>query len=272
MLVADRELFLVVLLHAITTLEYVQFTHLYHGRHINMLGEYDFSDEKLKDSFGIKPPRMSIEKILLLILYLCVFRPGNGFDQITDSDGVGRIVIGNTELSGEIGNGIYSAEQNAAMWTTNIASLGGEVRVLASDYSGGPDADYFPGSAAEITILWADGDEVIQIQDFRNGDLGITLGNIAPAAQNDYATTDENASVTLNVLANDVDIDGIVMPSTVTLHESFGPSHGTVSMTGGLVRYTPNTDFTGKDGFNYCAINKNSYGTVNDNFEMKKAA
>jgi hypothetical protein len=27
-------------------------------RHINLLGEYDFSEEKLRDSFGIKPPRI----------------------------------------------------------------------------------------------------------------------------------------------------------------------------------------------------------------------
>ena len=26
-------------------------------RHINLLGEYDFSDEKLRDSIGIKPPK-----------------------------------------------------------------------------------------------------------------------------------------------------------------------------------------------------------------------
>jgi len=26
-------------------------------RHINLLGEYDFSDEKLQDSIGIKPPK-----------------------------------------------------------------------------------------------------------------------------------------------------------------------------------------------------------------------
>ncbi|MCP5246808.1 MAG: hypothetical protein H6937_13005 [Burkholderiales bacterium] len=25
--------------------------------HINLLGEYDFSDEKLKDSVGIRPPK-----------------------------------------------------------------------------------------------------------------------------------------------------------------------------------------------------------------------
>jgi len=29
--------------------------------HINLLGEYDFSDEKMTDSFGIKTPKMWIE-------------------------------------------------------------------------------------------------------------------------------------------------------------------------------------------------------------------
>ena len=28
-------------------------------QHINLLGEYDFSDEKLRDSVGIKPPRLA---------------------------------------------------------------------------------------------------------------------------------------------------------------------------------------------------------------------
>jgi hypothetical protein len=28
-------------------------------QHINLLGEYDFSDEKLRDSFGIRPPKLT---------------------------------------------------------------------------------------------------------------------------------------------------------------------------------------------------------------------
>jgi hypothetical protein len=28
-------------------------------QHINPLGEYDFSDEKLRDSVGIKPPKLT---------------------------------------------------------------------------------------------------------------------------------------------------------------------------------------------------------------------
>ena len=28
-------------------------------QHINLLGEYDFSDEKLQDSVGIRPPKLA---------------------------------------------------------------------------------------------------------------------------------------------------------------------------------------------------------------------
>src|SRR6267378_5861949 len=31
-------------------------------QHINLLGEYDFSDEKLKDSVGIKPPKLAHQR------------------------------------------------------------------------------------------------------------------------------------------------------------------------------------------------------------------
>ena len=30
----------------------------HYGMHINLHGEYDFSEEKLQDSFGIKPPKI----------------------------------------------------------------------------------------------------------------------------------------------------------------------------------------------------------------------
>jgi len=31
-------------------------------QHINLLGEYDFSDEKLQDTVGIKPPKLADER------------------------------------------------------------------------------------------------------------------------------------------------------------------------------------------------------------------
>ena len=32
------------------------------GQHINLLGEYDFSDEKLQDMVGIKPPKLADQR------------------------------------------------------------------------------------------------------------------------------------------------------------------------------------------------------------------
>jgi len=29
------------------------------GGHLNLLGEYDFSEDKLQDSVGIKPPKLT---------------------------------------------------------------------------------------------------------------------------------------------------------------------------------------------------------------------
>ena len=31
-------------------------------RHLNLLGEYDFSDEKLQDTVGIKPPKLADQR------------------------------------------------------------------------------------------------------------------------------------------------------------------------------------------------------------------
>ncbi len=35
-------------------------------RHLNLLGEYDFSDDKLTDSFDIRPPKLQQEMEQLL--------------------------------------------------------------------------------------------------------------------------------------------------------------------------------------------------------------
>jgi hypothetical protein len=51
-------------------------------QHINLLGKYDFSDEKLQDSVGIKPPKLATESRLILgaaksqvSLCICGFAP-----------------------------------------------------------------------------------------------------------------------------------------------------------------------------------------------------
>lgn len=74
--------------------------------------------------------------------------------------------------------------------------------------------------------------------------------NDPPTAANDSGTSANGAAVTLDVLANDVDPDGSVDPTTV--HIASQPGHGSVSVTqSGSVIYTPNPGYQGSDSFTY---------------------
>src|SRR5262249_50931143 len=77
----------------------------------------------------------------------------------------------------------------------------------------------------------------------------ITGVNDAPVASGDMATTSYDASVTVNVLANDHDVDAgdVLVTSLVSDAE-----HGSVVRnTDGTFTYTPNAPFNGRDSFTY---------------------
>ena len=80
--------------------------------------------------------------------------------------------------------------------------------------------------------------------------ITITFVPKAPVADNDVAGTAENTPVTANVLANDVDYDSTLVPSSVTIVT--GPLNGTaVANANGTITYTPNAGFTGADELTY---------------------
>ncbi|WP_162276021.1 Ig-like domain-containing protein, partial [Roseimaritima ulvae] len=72
--------------------------------------------------------------------------------------------------------------------------------------------------------------------------------NDAPTANDDTASTDEDTAVTLNVLANDADIDG----DSLSIASVGQPANGTASVNeDGTITYTPTANFNGVDGFSY---------------------
>ncbi len=76
----------------------------------------------------------------------------------------------------------------------------------------------------------------------------VTAVNDPPVAINNTATTLPATAVTLNVLANDSDVDG----NTFLLTSNTNPANGTVTCTAaGSCTYTPNVGFTGTNTFNY---------------------
>ena len=96
------------------------------------------------------------------------------------------------------------------------------------------------------------------------GIVNITINavNDKPSAVNDSVETGEEIAVTIDVLANDIDIDGdILLLDSVTQGR-----HGVVTNNGVDITYTPNTEFNGLDRFTYTINDGNgefSVGTVN---------
>jgi hypothetical protein len=78
--------------------------------------------------------------------------------------------------------------------------------------------------------------------------LNLTILNSIPDATDDTATTNEDTSVTVSVLANDTDSDN----DTLTVTAVTQGANGTVVLNGdNTVTYTPNADFNGTDSFTY---------------------
>ncbi len=80
--------------------------------------------------------------------------------------------------------------------------------------------------------------------------LTVTFVNQPPVARNDAATTTRGVAVNIAVLANDSDVDGTLVASTLTIATS--PRNGSVSRkSNGTVTYTPKRTFRGTDSFAY---------------------
>ena len=84
---------------------------------------------------------------------------------------------------------------------------------------------------------------------FATADVNVTISavNDAPVALNDANTTAEDANVTINVLANDSDVDGDDFNVTAV----GSATNGTVSFTPTTVTYSPNANYNGADSFTY---------------------
>ena len=82
----------------------------------------------------------------------------------------------------------------------------------------------------------------------------------APVAIDDKATTKESVAVTIDVLANDTDLDNDINPSTLVIKTN--GSKGTAEFVNGKLVYTPNAGEVGQDTITYQV--KDSNGNVSN--------
>jgi hypothetical protein len=74
--------------------------------------------------------------------------------------------------------------------------------------------------------------------------------NQPPVASNDDATTNQNTEIAINVVSNDSDPDGSIVPFTVIIVSDV--AHGNIiNQLNGTVSYTPGSGYTGTDTFTY---------------------
>lgn len=92
--------------------------------------------------------------------------------------------------------------------------------------------------------------------------VGTSIPNLPPIAQDDQADTFEDQSVVIDVLANDSDSDGTLDPATVTIARP--PASGTVFVdaASGAITYTPSPNFWGVDAFEYAV--RDNLGAVSN--------
>ncbi|MCP3958612.1 MAG: tandem-95 repeat protein, partial [bacterium] len=104
-----------------------------------------------------------------------------------------------------------------------------------------PDADHCGIDSFSYVI--SDG----VLTDTATVDVTVTCVNDAPVAADDTETTNEDTAVTVDVLANDSDVDG----DSLSVESVTQPTNGTVINNTTDVTYTPDADHCGIDSFSY---------------------
>ena len=159
------------------------------------------------------------------------FDPGGGSDESSQS-------IQAYSVSGVSDLGLFSA--------VPTVSTSGELSYTPAD-----DAN---GTASFDVVVQDDGGTANSGNDTsvpQTFTITVNAVNDPPDVVADTATTDEDQPVSIDVLANDSDIDGALVPGSVTVVS--GPANGATSVdtATGAITYTPDMDFNGSDGFDY---------------------
>lgn len=146
---------------------------------------------------------------------------------------LGSVAVNDSDEDGD--DLIFTLEIDAAFGTLVLNADG--------TFTYTPNPNFFGTDTFVYTVCDDDGN-----CDMATVIIIVTPVNDTPGAVDDSYTTFENQSVSGDVGANDVDIDGVNLVFTV----SDNPDNGTVVMNpDGSFTYTPNPDFSGTDSFTY---------------------
>jgi len=155
---------------------------------------------------------------------------------------------------GLLGNDSDVESATLSVNTTPVSGPSSGTLTLNSDgsFTYTPSADSNGTDSFTYEALDGDGGS-----DTATATITVNAVNDAPVANDDSASTDVDTPVSLNVLANDTDVDGD--PLTIGSYDATSVEGGSVSCDTGTdsCTYTPASDFSGSDSFGYTASDGN---------------
>ena len=127
-------------------------------------------------------------------------------------------------------------------YSLNDEPLGATINSNTGVFSFTPTEAQGPGEYT-LTVNVTDGTET----DSEEIIITVNEVNLAPVAQNDAVSTEEDTTKLITLSATDADIP----TNTLTYSIVNEPDHGIVSLAGDEATYTPSTDYNGQDSFTF---------------------
>ncbi|MEZ6116397.1 MAG: tandem-95 repeat protein [Pirellulaceae bacterium] len=118
----------------------------------------------------------------------------------------------------------------------------------AGEFRYSPNLDFYGEDSFTYTVS----DDDSQISNLATVTIQVVEANIPPLLGDRVVTVDEDSVVTFSLLADSMDLDGTLLPSSV-IHVAW-PSSGILRIVStGVYSYTPNKDFHGVDSLSFQA-------------------
>lgn len=195
---------------------------------------------------GTPPPGLSAEATVSVTVIAVNDAPVAVADTaVTDEDTpvTVDVLANDSDVDGNLVPASVTVTTNPLHGSTSVDTVTGAITYL-------PDADY-NGSDSFAYTVWDDGSPTPAKSGTAVVSITINPVNDPPATSPDAATTDEDTPVTVHVLANDTDIDGNLVPGSVTVVTP--PANGTtvINPGNGAITYAPALNFNGVDSFVY---------------------
>ncbi len=157
-----------------------------------------------------------------------------------DGDDLSKVQITDLETEGSL--------------TLDSSDVTLDQEIIASDIEAGklvftPDVDESETPYTSFNFKVHDG--IVYSTTAYTMTIDVTADNDPPIANDDFASTNEDIKITIDVLFNDTDLEDITLfLDSVTIP----PNHGTAEIVESQIEYTPVADYFGLDSFEYRVI------------------